>query len=112
MRGGGSRVGSGGGRRPGKGKRTVKAQSVSRVTGVDYSKATRETCPTGKWGWQDRPDAKRALKSIRHTGKGKGMHAYHCPACELWHIGHLPRAVREGRVSVRDYYAGGDAASG
>lgn len=41
-----------------------------------------DVCETGKVAFSSRDLAKRALRTIRN----KGMRAYQCPRCHLWHL--------------------------
>lgn len=76
------------------------------------------SCPSGKFSYVNRKAAKdHARKISNRTGK---MRPYVCPEVIGWedgpdgepvpipcggiHLGHLPQAVRNGRVSARDYY--------
>lgn len=61
------------------------------------------SCSTGKRAWQSRRDAKDAANLLARQGK-PGMNAFRCDECKLFHIGHLPHAVRMGEVSRTDYY--------
>lgn len=66
-------------------------------------------CGCGKRTYLSRREARTDLRSL--TAKvgpaaTKGMRPYLCPDCEwLWHIGHLPEAVRRGRMSDTQWYA-------
>lgn len=61
------------------------------------------SCSSGKRAWQGRADAKSYAKMLGRQGK-PGMNAYRCDDCGLFHIGHLPTAVRAGVVGRNDYY--------
>lgn len=51
-------------------------------------------CPTtGKRMWSSRRQVKL---TARRVNPGEHMSAYRCPACDWWHIGHMPNAVRTG----------------
>ena len=62
-----------------------------------------------KIGYPTKRIAERAVDSIRRRENDKGIHAYRCPNCIYWHLGHggpppLPdyeRAV----LGLRDAYA-------
>lgn len=57
-----------------------------------------QQCSTcGKRYYAARTDAKRA---IRIGLRGHGLHVYECPVGEGYHLGHLPRRVRMGGLSV------------
>jgi hypothetical protein len=59
-------------------------------------------CPThGKRAYPDRQTARNA---IRRHGDSR-MRAYRCDALhDVWHIGHLPAAVKRGHVTTREIY--------
>jgi hypothetical protein len=62
------------------------------------------TCPSGKIVYYSRKQAREHSRRISNqTGK---MRPYQCPECDNWHIGHLPRAVRQGEVAADEYYRG------
>lgn len=61
------------------------------------------SCSTGKRSWQSRTDAKSYAKMLGRQGK-PGMNAFRCEECGLFHIGHLPYAVRTGEIGRDDYY--------
>lgn len=46
----------------------------------------------------DRPYT--AILTCGQTGK----RGYHCEHCDLWHLGHLPWAVKRGQATARDHY--------
>ena len=51
------------------------------------------TCePCGKRGYFRRAEARALAKQIG----GDPLHTYRCPHGGGWHLGHLPRAVRNG----------------
>lgn len=57
----------------------------------------------GKRSYRDRQHAKEA---IRVTPGNRGMREYRCPVDDgVWHVGHLPMAVRWGVTSSDEYYA-------
>lgn len=63
------------------------------------------TCPSGKIVYYSRKQAKEHARRISNkTGK---MRPYECPSCQQYHIGHLPRVVREGGVTADEYYGRG-----
>jgi len=63
------------------------------------------SCSSGKRAWQTRRDAKTAASMAGRNGM-PGMSAYCCAECDLFHIGHLPAAVRTGEVGRNEYYGG------
>ena len=64
------------------------------------------TCrATGKRGYMTRSAAKKArqrthAKSIDNNG---ALSVYRCASCELWHIGHMPKALRNGTIDRETY---------
>lgn len=62
-------------------------------------------CASGKRGFTTRRAAKATAQSVR-AGNGEHLRPYRCtdPACGLWHVGHLPRAVIKGAISGAAYY--------
>jgi hypothetical protein len=65
-------------------------------------------CSTGKRTWPTRKGAKTAMATYKRQG-ADAMSPYQCDECELWHIGHLPKAVKDGLMTRGEYY-GRDAA--
>lgn len=64
------------------------------------------SCATGKRAWQTRRDAKAAASLAGRNGL-PGMNAFRCveeDGCGLFHIGHLPAAVRSGEIGRSEYY--------
>ena len=64
----------------------------------------------GRFGWCETHEKglyenkKQAKQAIREQCE-PGMRPYRCDLVEgLWHIGHLPYVVREGRMSAREVY--------
>ena len=56
----------------------------------------------GKRGYHTKRDAKRARSRTRGTIEGH-LSIYRCVACpELWHVGHLPTQVLDGRMARGD----------
>lgn len=56
--------------------------------------------------YPSRKVAKKVLRSVHdrnHTYAG--VRAYHCDACDGWHLGHLPPRVIAGHVSRGQVYA-------
>lgn len=70
-----------------------------------------ERCPCGKIRYLTKRDAKKVLRRLR-ARKGR-MHAYRCtggPGLEsgltpFWHVGHVPRDLKEGVASRADVEA-------
>lgn len=62
-----------------------------------------DRCSTGKRAYPERAHAKAAVKFMAKTGNG-GVHAYRCPGCDFWHVGHPPRALVEGRATAEEWY--------
>lgn len=91
-----------GSRRGKGGKRVEKRGGVSRG-GVDYHGASKTACPSGKWRWVDRAGAKTLLKALRNNGD-HGSRVYRCFDCDGFHVGHMPKDVRAGKLSTRDIY--------
>jgi len=55
--------------------------------------------------YSSRQQARMAIR--RHSGGG-GMREYRCDLIAgHWHIGHLPPAVRHGRLTAAEVYGGG-----
>jgi len=71
------------------------------MTGVDrHVRGHIGSCPaTGKRAYLTRRAAKRAIRDLDSS-----MHPYPCDHCGFWHMGHLPKAVRSGRLTRSDYY--------
>ena len=44
--------------------------------------------------------------------KHQNLHAYKCPECGLWHLGHMPAKVKAGKVSISAYYGRSRALEG
>jgi hypothetical protein len=61
-------------------------------------------CSSGKLGWESRKGAKQFNTRIVRGG-GDCLAPYECDECGYWHLGHLPRAVREGTIGRTDFYA-------
>lgn len=66
------------------------------------------TCSTEKRGYQTRAAAKRAARHMRKLGD-ELMSAYRCGECGVFHIGHLPRAVKRGEAGRADIYRNREA---
>ena len=58
-------------------------------------------CPTGKVGFPNRKEARKAARRIpdRQTQRGH-LTAYFCDQemCGMWHVGHLPWQVEKGNM--------------
>jgi hypothetical protein len=52
-------------------------------------------CPVGKLPYRSRAAAHRKMVKLRQSAnyvdRGHPLHAYECPACEYWHVGHDTR---------------------
>lgn len=57
------------------------------------------TCACGKRAYTKKRAAKHQRRVIDPT---QTMSIYRCDLSGLWHVGHLPSAVRQGRLD-RDY---------
>lgn len=60
-------------------------------------------CSTGKRAWSTRKGAKTAMATYKRQG-GDAMSPYRCDECDCWHMGHLPQAVKDGRITRAEYY--------
>lgn len=57
------------------------------------------TCPaTGKRRYTSKANAKKAGRTI----KGRGLSAYHCSECDMWHLGHRAGLTREQHRTHHD----------
>lgn len=64
------------------------------------NRAYAVTCPQcGKRGYSSRRSAKRAA---RYIAPDEPTRAYQCGV--LWHWGHLPKNVRDGRIAASEIY--------
>ncbi len=54
------------------------------------------TCSCGKRGWVSRKAARKACRTI---DRADHMAVYRCTASGMWHVGHLPPEVKDGRWS-------------
>lgn len=50
------------------------------------------------------PTRAAARAAARLFPAEKGLREYRCPLCSSWHLGHLPRSVRKGRLTAKDIY--------
>jgi hypothetical protein len=93
-----------GGSRQGRGGKRSHHASVSK-NGVDYRTASTDGCRTRKWGWplDQKKGAKTLLRALRNAGD-HGSRVYRCPECDRWHVGHLPAAIRDGRLGASDMF--------
>lgn len=74
----------------------------------DASSWATNECSTGKRAHATRESAKaQRTRMAKVSGR---MDIYRCDECGMFHLGHLPRAVREGKVSRNEYYGRGDGA--
>jgi len=67
---------------------------------TNKSRITCLSCVPRKQTYTSRKAARTAIRKTPGWGR---MQAYPCPGGEGWHVGHLPRAVRQGEVG-RDIY--------
>jgi hypothetical protein len=65
--------------------------------------ASTNECPSGKFAHPTRKGAKEHASNARRR-TGEHVRPYRCPICDLWHVGHLPRAVVRGEVSSDQAY--------
>lgn len=66
------------------------------------------TCPaTGKRGYMSKAAAKRARRRTHGSSENNNgaLSLYACAHCRLWHIGHLPKALRNGTIDRETYLA-------
>lgn len=73
------------------------------------SRSQEEICK-GKKPYYSRAKAKAARRRVmgrrRAEGKDGPLSIYVCPVCTFLHLGHLPRAVRDGTWDKDDYTNG------
>jgi len=60
-------------------------------------------CKSGKKAFWTMAGARQLVKTLKKLG-GKGLHAYDCPHCAYFHVGHLPESIRRGRVTKREVF--------
>lgn len=67
---------------------------------VSYPVIAYDTCPgCGKYSYESRKHAKAHARKLSRTD----LSAYPCPHNpHMWHLGHLPRRVVEGRAGRED----------
>lgn len=65
--------------------------------------ASRGNCPTGKWEYASRKQARHARTRYHqdHT-----LRAYRCDQCGFFHLGHQPQVVRRGTYDKAAWLAG------
>lgn len=91
------------GSRKGRGGKRPHRSKPSKA-GVDYRGATKDgTCSSGRWAWPERAGAKSLLRTLRRNGD-HGSRVYRCPECNLFHVGHLPKVVRDGDAGAGEVY--------
>ena len=61
------------------------------------------SCSSKKWAWPTRRGAKAAALNLRRRERG-ATRPYRCVECGAWHVGHIPRAVARGEMSVEEWY--------
>jgi hypothetical protein len=87
----------------------VSAKRRARRTENPAGRAVRFTsvpCPSGKFGYFTKAEAKTVARRLRKLGDNRLMNAYRCGQCGLIHIGHLPRVVMQGEVTRGEYFGG------
>lgn len=57
-----------------------------------------------KVGYERRRFAHQAAKRLKLNTGTRGVRPYACPACGLWHVGHLPAATKAGVLSSDAVY--------
>lgn len=57
------------------------------------------TCKCGKRSYMSRSVARRAAQRI-----DRALRPYPCKVSGLWHLGHLPNAIRQGRRTRDEIY--------
>lgn len=62
-------------------------------------------CESGKRCYWTMAGARALAKSLKKQG-GKNLHAYDCPKCDYFHVGHLTDAVVLGRLTKDQAYPG------
>jgi hypothetical protein len=56
----------------------------------------RETCEaTGKHKYLTREEAAAGMGVLARTTSAEGLSAYRCAECAEFHVGHMPRFIRE-----------------
>lgn len=61
-------------------------------------------CRSGKRGYWTMAGARALAKQLKKQGGDPGVHAYDCPFCEYFHVGHLADGVRRGRLTKDQAY--------
>lgn len=55
--------------------------------------------------YESRSRARREARRLRKMTGAKGVRPYRCGVCEgIWHVGHIPFRVRQGRATSFDVY--------
>ena len=60
-------------------------------------------CKSGKKAFWTMAGARGLAKKMKQLGS-KGLHAYDCPHCDYFHVGHIPKGVVRGRVTKREVF--------
>lgn len=68
--------------------------------------SSTSVCPSGKLAHTTRRGAKEQALRLRQM-YGQHLRPYLCEFCDLWHVGHLPFAVRQGLSSATEHYRAG-----
>lgn len=61
-------------------------------------------CVSNKRAYWTKAAARGVVKELRKEPGGKGLCAYACSDCSYFHVGHLPKDVRRGKVTRQDIY--------
>lgn len=75
------------------------AHRARRKQHVDHSPPSASNA-CGKVAHHSRKDARKAAK----WRPGEHLRPYECQICNLWHNGHLTRAIRKGDFTAREIY--------
>jgi hypothetical protein len=62
---------------------------------------SRGSCSTGKVQFASRKQARKGRQRIADSS----LHAYRCPDCSWWHLGHYPARVRNGSLDKAEWEA-------
>jgi hypothetical protein len=61
-------------------------------------------CKSEKRGYWTMASARAVAKTMKRLKGGKGLHAYDCPYCDYFHIGHHVDGVIKGRITKSAAY--------
>ena len=64
------------------------------------------TCSTGKRGYATKAEARKVARRRRKEGDERLMAPYVCQECSHIHLGHLPKVIKQGEITRREYYDG------